>query len=64
MDVYLLRCPADALRPEALNPGAGEVAAVQLLPAADVIRAWEAGDPAFVPRTPSYCAVLRAALGI
>ena len=64
MDVYLLRCPGDALRPEALNPGAGEVAAVKLMPAADVLRAWETDNAAYVPRTPSYCAMMRAALGI
>ena len=63
-DIYVLRCSADVLRPEALAVEAGEVSAVRLVPAVEVLRAWAAADPTYVPRSPRYSAVIREALGI
>lgn len=60
-DIYLLR--VDGIRPEALALEAGEVSAVRLVPAAEVFAAWGGRDPAYVPRTSEYSAVIRQALG-
>ena len=49
---------------KALAVEAGEVSAVRLVPAAEVLRAWAAADPTYVPRSPRYSAVIREALGI
>ena len=61
-DIFLVRCSTDALRPEQLELEAGEVEGVKLVPAKEVISAWEANDPAYVPRTPEYGAVIRQGL--
>lgn len=61
-DIFLVRCSTDALRPEQLELEAGEVEGVKLVPAKEVIRAWEANDPSYVPRTPAYGAVIRQGL--
>ena len=61
-DIYLIRCSTDTLQPERLELEAGEVQGVKLVPAQEVISAWAANDPTYVPRTPEYGAVLREGL--
>lgn len=54
-DLYVLRAPeAVARAPDALALGADEVSDVRLFPLETVLRAWEQGDPDFVPRAQHY----------
>ena len=48
---------------EALALGSDEVAGIELMDAGDVLAAWDEGNPAFVPRGPSYRRILGAVLG-
>lgn len=49
---------------ESLSINRGEVAGIDLLPADQVIHAWEVVDARFVPRQEHYQRVLRVALGL
>ena len=60
-DVYLVRLP-ELPAAAALTLGSDEVAGVRVLPAEEVLTAWEDTRPGFVPRSAAYTAMMRAAL--